>query len=83
MREVRLARRQQQRYGQQECHKTVERGKVEYLRTSAERTRIALCRVGVFGDRIVESLKGVDRLLKHLDHGDAAYVFGARLVHFD
>ena len=83
MREVRLARRQQQRHGQQECHKTIERGKVEYLRTSAERARIVLCHVGVFGDRIVEGLKGVDRLLKHLDHGDAAYVFGAGLVHLD
>ena len=83
MREVRLARRQQQRHGQQECHKTIERGKVEYLRTSAERARIVLCHVGVFGDCIVEGLKGVDRLLKHLDHGDAAYVFGAGLVHLD
>ena len=81
--EVRLARRQQQRHGQQECHKTIERGKVEYLRTSAERARIVLCHVGVFGDRIVESLKGVDRLLKHLDHGNTAYVFGAGLVHLD
>ncbi len=83
MREVRLARRQQQRHGQQECHKTIERGKVEYLRTSTERARIVLRHVGVFGDRIVEGLKGVDRLLKHLDHGDAAYVFGAGLVHLD
>ena len=31
----------------------------------------------------MEGLKGVDRLLKHLDHGDAAYVFGAGLVHLD
>ena len=81
--EVSLARRQQQCHGQQECHKTIERGKVEYLRTSAERARIALCHVGVFGNRIVEGLEGVDRLLKHLDHGDAAYVFGAGLVHLD
>ena len=83
MREVRLARRQQQRHGQQECHKTIERGKVEYLRASAERARIVLRHVGVFGDRVVERLKGVDRLLKHLDHGNAAYVFGAGLVHLD
>ena len=83
MREVRLARRQQQRHGQQECHKAVERGKVEHLRTSAERTRIVLRHVGVLGNRIVESLKGVDRLLEHLDHGDAAYIFGAGLVHLD
>ena len=80
---VRLARRQQQRHGQQECHKTIERGKVEYLRTSAKRARIALCHVGVFGDRVVERLKGIDRLLKHLDHGNAAYVFGTGLVHLD
>ena len=83
MREVRLARRQQQRHGQQECHKTIERGKVEYLRASAKRARIALCHVGVFGDRVVERLKGIDRLLKHLDHGNAAYVFGTGLVHLD
>ena len=83
MREVRLARRQQQRHGQQECHKTIERGKVEYLRTSAKRARIALRHVGVFGDRVVERLKGIDRLLKHLDHGNAAYVFGTGLVHLD
>ena len=83
MREVRLARRQQQRHGQQECHKAIERGKVEHLRTSAERARIVLRHVGIFGDRIVEGLKGVDRLLKHLDHGDASYVFGAGLVHLD
>ena len=81
--EVRLARRHQQRHGQQECHKTIERGKVEYLRTSAERARIVLCHVGVFGNRIVKGLKGVDRLLKHLDNGDATYVFGASLVHLD
>ena len=83
MREVRLARRQQQRHGQQECHKTIERGKVEHLRASAERARIVLRHVGVFGDRVVERLKGVDRLLEHLDHGDAAHVFGAGLVHLD
>ena len=39
--------------------------------------------VGVFGDRVVERLKGIDRLLKHLDHGNAAYVFGTGLVHLD
>ena len=83
MREVRLSRCPQQRHGQQECHKTIERGKVEHLRASAERARIVLCHVGIFGDRIVEGLKGVDRLLKHLDHGDTAYVFGTGLVHLD
>ena len=37
----------------------------------------------VLGNRIVESLKRVDRLLKHLDHGNTAHVFGASLVHLD
>ena len=83
VREVRLARCQQQRHGQKKCHEAIERGKVEHLRTSAKRTRIVLRHVGVFGDRIVERLKGVDRLLENLDHGDAAYVFGAGLVHLD
>ena len=83
MREVRLARRQQQRHRQKKCHKAVERSKVEHLRTPAKRTRIVLRHIGVFGDRIVERLKGVDRLLEYLDHGDAAYVFGAGLVHLD
>ena len=83
VRKIRLARSQQQRHGQKECHEAVERRKIEHLRTSAERARIVLCHVGVFGDRIVESLKGVDRLLKHLDHGNTAYVFGAGLVHLD
>ena len=83
VREVRLARRQQQRHGQKKCHKAVERSKVEHLRTPAKRTRIVLRHIGVFGDRIVERLKGVDRLLEYLDHGDAAYVFGAGLVHLD
>ena len=31
----------------------------------------------------MEGLKGVDRLLKHLDHGNTAYVFGTGLVHLD
>ena len=51
------------------------------MRRPAERAGVVLRHVRVVDDGVVERLERVDRLLEHLDHGNAAHVFSAGLVH--
>ena len=78
---IRLPGSKQKGHGQEERHKAVQGREVHDLGTAAKRAGIVLRHMRVVDDGFVERLERVNRLLEDLDHGDAAHVLGARLVH--
>ena len=82
-REVPLARRGENRRRDEEKRDAVDDRERERLRDLAPLHGVVLREARKLLDGVVERAEAVHRLLEHLDHGDAANILGARLVHLD